>query len=113
MSDLPVGSSTIAREKEEVMEEIYALLAPEGQDTNMFLYDDFDLPSELDDDPERECKTAEREGSEPRMANVDSEAGPSTSAAKEGAERSGTNADPHAREPRQVIAELKQQMADL
>jgi hypothetical protein len=86
---------------------------PQGAQCLVFLYDDFDLPSELDDDPERECKTAEREGSEPRVAHVDSEAGPRTSAAKEGAERSGTNADPHAREPWQEIAELKQQMAAL
>jgi hypothetical protein len=70
MSDLPVGSSTIAREEEEVMEEIHALLAPQGQDTNMFLYDDFDLPSELDDDPERECKTAEREGSKKKSIEL-------------------------------------------
>jgi hypothetical protein len=31
-----------------------------------------------DDDLERECKSAESEGSEPRMGNVDSEAGLST-----------------------------------
>jgi hypothetical protein len=32
MNDLPVGSLTIAREQEEVTEEIQALLAPEVED---------------------------------------------------------------------------------
>jgi hypothetical protein len=78
MSDLPVGSSTIAREEEEVMEELQSLLAPDVQDIDMMLYEDFDLPSELDDDPERVRQNAEREGSQPRTANDDAEAGPST-----------------------------------
>jgi hypothetical protein len=113
MSDLPVGSSTIAREEEEVMEELQLLLAPDVQDIDIMLYEDFDMPSELDDDPERVCQNAEREGSRPRTANDDAEAGLSTSAAAEGADRSGTNAIPQAREPWHVIAELKQLMADL